>query len=534
MPTLQFAGFVSRNDSHYSVRVQPFKHISVKHVLAPIMKYSILLLIASVSLVVSASRVARAEISIVKIPEEDDLEVIRLTVTPAAAPMPAFKYRLVTPDLDLHPGNAAPFYYRAFIELSGPLQRTRKDFGEDEFDSWIRIPLGELPLDKVRKAESQLSWIIDQHIVQATSLRNCDWQLNVESLRGPDTISFLLPEFQESRQLGRLLLLRTRLQIAERRYQDAIDTMRMNYRLAVDTANVPLFVCGLVGIAEAELANGALRELIAQPDSPNMYWALAELPQPLVELGPAMRFEMGIGPRIFPFIHHAESTERAPEEWNRLYREAVQDFAKVGDTRFGQLSPHAAGVVGTGYALVGYPHAKRWLIEQGFDREHVEQMAVGQVIAIYSERIYQQFADELETLWYMPFWESRIRQAQAYKQLQNASPLGGSENREILPIADSLLPALVSARGAQVRLEREIAAMQVIEALRMYAAAHDGKLPESLDDIHEVPVPMNPATGKSFEYRLDEETAIIALPPSDGLYPSNRRFEIRIADQSNQ
>jgi hypothetical protein len=78
-------------------------------------------------------------------------------------------------------------------------------------------------------------------------------------------------------------------------------------------------------------------------------------------------------------------------------------------------------------------------------------------------------------------------------------------------------------------LERDIAALRVIEALRMYAAAHDGQLPKALDEITAVPVPPNPATGKPFVYRLNGTTAVVELPQSDGFHSPNRRFEIQIA-----
>ena len=160
--------------------------------------------------------------------------------------------------------------------------------------------------------------------------RNCDWALDMESLRGPNVIAVLLPEFQESRELARMLSLQSRLAIAERRYDDAIETMRMNYRLGHDVATGPLLVCGLIGIAIDGIANLTATELIAAPDSPNMYWALTELPQPMIDLRPAARFEMDFGPRMFPFINHAETTERAPARMESAVRTGGSRFWEAG------------------------------------------------------------------------------------------------------------------------------------------------------------------------------------------------------------
>jgi hypothetical protein len=80
-----------------------------------------------------------------------------------------------------------------------------------------------------------------------------------------------------------------------------------------------------------------------------------------------------------------------------------------------------------------------------------------------------------------------------------------------------------------MRLDREVASLRVIEALRMYAASHDGRLPARLEDIDQIPVPDNPATGKPFAYRLEGATAILELPPSDRVNSGNCRYEIEIA-----
>ena len=40
-------------------------------------------------------------------------------------------------------------------------------------------------------------------------------------------------------------------------------------------------------------------------------------------------------------------------------------------------------------------------------------------------------------------------------------------------------------------------------------AAHDGRLPATLDEIKEVPIPLNPMTGKPFPYHLEGKTAVL-------------------------
>jgi hypothetical protein len=495
----------------------------------------------------SLSPLAFADVSYERVKEGDhDIDVVRVVMTPAAEPVPAFRHRLVARDVDLKTGNAVPFYYRAQAEMRTVMKNVRDKYDEDtEFGLWYgtgegSTPIAKLPLAKLREVDQMFDPIFRNHLAPAFERSDCDWDLGVRELRGVDLVSFLLPEFQDSRELARMMGLRTRLAIAERRYDDAIAVIRDQYRLGHDVATVPFLVCGLIGTAIDAMNNGAMIDLIANPDSPNMYWALTELPQPLVDLHTAARFEMDFGPRMFPSIDGAETAEHTSDEWNRLFTQAVQDFAKIGGevipmqggkSGIPKLDRAKAGIAATGLGLIGYTPAKERLVALGFDRGRIEKMAVGQVLAIYTEQVYRRFTEEYEKLWYMPFADAKRVSDKLDAKLRNANFIYGSdEDRELLPIVSMLMPSIHAVRGAQVRLDRDVASLRVIEALRMYAAEHIGKLPKSLDEITTVPVPRNPATGKPFEYRVNSKTAVLDLPPSDGLNVS-RRFEIQIATE---
>jgi hypothetical protein len=80
------------------------------------------------------------------------------------------------------------------------------------------------------------------------------------------------------------------------------------------------------------------------------------------------------------------------------------------------------------------------------------------------------------------------------------------------------------------RLDGEIGARQCIEALRHYAATHDGKLPAQLGDIAGVGRPNDPVTQKPFMYRLDGTKAILEMGVPEGGRPrEGLRFEITVA-----
>jgi len=478
---------------------------------------------------------ARAELTVVEnADEQQGLMVFKMTVTPAAEPTPAFKHRLIPRESEMRSGNAALHYSRAFAEgnLSGAWKAIEKEYGFDEVhggsetDGWYSVhrPLRDLPLDKVRQAASRFDTIVHQCVARGTVRRHCDWGRDIDELRGSDVFSLLIPEAQETRSLSRMLMLRTRAAIADGDYERAIEHLRMNYRLGQNVARDPILICGLVGIAEASLGNAEMIELIAAKDSPNMYWALAELPRPFIDLEPAVRYELNWGQRIFPFMLDAETEEHSPEEWARLLAEAFTQIQQVSGNGVVIKDEKARfGVVGLG--LLAYPDAKRRLIAGGMDAARVERMPAGQVIAVDASREYERIANELEKSSHIPYHLAKKRTAEVDLLLKGKQLQGGLGH----VLAALMMPALDAVRYAQMRLDWQLNALQAIEALRMHAAT-TGSLPASLDEVKIVHVPYNPVTGKPYEYRLNGKTATLSLPFSDGFPNVAARFEISLAE----
>jgi hypothetical protein len=434
--------------------------------------------------------------------------------------------------LEMRPGNAALYYTRAAAEhgVPGRWKDIVKANGEEEVhggggkEAWYSParPLGAMPMDRVREAASAFDVLVDQCVARATVREDCDWGRNIEELEGLDIIGLLLPEVQDTRALSRALMLRTRVAIADGDYDRAIDHLRMNYRLGQNVARDPILVCGLVGIAEAALGNYELPELIAAKNSPNLYWAIAELPRPFIDLYPATRYELSWGMKIFPVLIDPEKQEHSPQEWARLLANSLRDMqaAADGSPRLDEWTVRL-GVVGFG--LLAYPDAKQRLLASGMDAAEIERMPTGQVIAVDASREYQRIAQEFEKWWYTPYTVAKKRGADPDGFLRDR--FKGGYGRIL---ATLLMPALSRVRDAQMRLDWQLNALQAIEAIRMHAALA-GKLPKSLQEISIVPVPKNPATEQDYQYRLDGDTAILELPQSDGFTGVAWRYEITLA-----
>jgi len=84
--------------------------------------------------------------------------------------------------------------------------------------------------------------------------------------------------------------------------------------------------------------------------------------------------------------------------------------------------------------------------------------------------------------------------------------------REPALFAHALLEGVSGTRLPQARLDQRIALLRHVEALRLYAADHNGALPAKLAEIP-VPLPDDPFSGKPFRYEVNGTTAHLRGSP---------------------
>jgi hypothetical protein len=458
---------------------------------------------------------------------------IELIVSPAAEARPALKYTLLPTPGERTPGNAAQHYYRAIVLQKQQPKELWQEFN-DKHQAWLAASID----DAQAKAEIA-RWLASQKNalaeVRAGAFREyCDWDFRLQDLRGPELLSFLLPEIQECRTLARTIQLQARLAIMEGRPDDALEALRTGFQLARDAAQPPYLISGLVGVAITNVMTDELVRLIQHTDA-NYYWALAALPEPLVDLRPAMQFEMHMPAQMFPFLQDAETADRSPDEWRKLILGCVRGLESLGGSS-SAMNDWQSELAATGLVAKMYPQAKQQLIDEGFDRDRVEAMPVGQVVAIQTSRSVQYAFHEVFKLSHLPYQEATGRMPQTLKRLEAEGHLHGKfSGREGLPLTSLLLPAVSGVMQAETRNARNLATVQAIEAIRMHAAASGGKLPKSLAEITIVPVPANPATGQPFPYTLDAAAnqATLEVAPIGSLTPQQdgKRYVIKLKGQ---
>jgi hypothetical protein len=458
-------------------------------------------------------------------------KVIELWVAAAGEPRPALKYRLLPAPSERMPGNAAPYYYRALLHMRNIPKEHWKEY-DDKADAWLSSDESKFPKEEVAKWIPASAW--HSQLKTAAFREFCDWEFRIQDLRGMDVITFPLQEIQDCRQLARLIRLKAHYEIMDGRWPDAVQTLALGYQLARDVAEAPLIINGLIGLAIAQMMNEELLVLFEHGDA-NLYWAIASFPQPLIDLAPAMQFEMTMPLQLFPFLKDAETAEHSPDEWRRLIVGCLKGLEQMSSAdSSGQWRSWQAELAAAALVTKIYPAAKEELIASGMDRQKVESMPVGQIVAIQTARNTEHAFQQVFKNFLLPYDEASRRLTETEKRLIREGHLGpAAQLRSGLPIANLLLPAVNNVLRAEVRLARDLAALQVIEALRMQAAEGGGKLPASLAEVKVAPAPDDPASGRPFSYKYDAASAAATLEvPSLAGEPvrgsSAKRYVIRL------
>jgi hypothetical protein len=406
---------------------------------------------------------------------------VRLKVAPMPAPKPALKYQLLPEVQELNPGNPAQNYLKCFAEQRNFFYGKVSVADRARFQS---IPLVELPAAQLRQyggsALKQADW--------AARLDALDWQVlqRVQS----DGVDVALPELGPLQILAAALQVRFRGQVAGHYYDDAVRSAKTMFALARHLGEHPTALGNLVGLWVAGLALDTLEEMVQQPGCPNLYWALTDLPCPLVDLRKGAQGERTlVATDLKPLREDPMTDDELEKVVSRL--SGIMSFARE------QAGQPPRSLRTALRALAEDPErvrdARRRLVQAGCSEGLTAKLPPVQVILLDAKRDYEVRRDERLKLLPLAPWQ--IDLAGSKEPERNGDGL----------FAD-LLPRVLKARRAQGRLEQRIALLRHVEALRLFAADHGGRLPEALADCA-VPLPDDPFTGKPFAYKGEGATA---------------------------
>lgn len=443
-------------------------------------------------------------------------EDVRMTIHPAAPGEPALGNALLPEPADQEPGNAATVYLMAFEDAG-------RVTADPSFDALQGARAADLDEQKAAAFVNAHGTMLAQLSVAARR-SECDWSPPTRE-RG---LRAVLPYLNAARVAGDVLSIKAKLAIKRRDFPQAVEALRDGFALADHLEREPLLIHALVAVSIRTRLLADVRELIQQPGAPNLYWPLVNLPPAGRDRIRIMQMEKASLFLTYPSLRHVEQLSAA--ESRRVFDE-LQSL--VGGSGAGQWPALLLGMVHS------YPKAKQVLIDEGRSRDAVESMpADTAVLAYYVAQYVDQF-DDINKLAGLPLWRLYARMAEPTAAQAGPRTTGRlhsygyaqrDDPRTYNPLL-AILPAHRRAFANFVSVERDRAMLRAVEAIRAYAAAHNGAVPPSLDALApDTPAPVDPMLNRPFEYRAEGDTATLTAPAPAGEPPqSAKTFHITVA-----
>jgi hypothetical protein len=432
---------------------------------------------------------------------DKSVELRKLSLVPAAEPVPAMSYRLLPRYLDQKNGNAALLYYSAAALCPDSDPRDTEDI-QKKIGDWREMPVDQLDRKEVDKALSSFSNCFHQ-IKLAAQRNNCQWEMPLE-----DGYAMQMPHLATFRRMIFAMQLQIRLKIADGQIDQAMEMLQQGLYMGRSIAQGPTVIQDLVGVAITALMLKEVEGLMQIPDSPNLYWALTALPNPMIDMHSSLENEREMLFVEFPQLRNLESEVLSPAQASAV----ISDFMnKIQALSEDMVDVPFKGLLPVGWVMMHYSDAKEYLARKGYSQERIEALPAAQAVLIYQKQEYLEMLDNLFKWFELPYYQAQPHLQEAAKRLVDNQYNKGIKTN----LFCTLVPALSRIAFLQARLDRNIALLRTIEAIRMFAADHSGQLPGSLTEITSIPIPLDPVTGKDFIYRrIDERAARLEAPVS--------------------
>ena len=453
--------------------------------------------------------------------ESPQLKERSIRLSPMAEPDPALKYRFwVSPSMR-QPGNVAPLISRALVQFLAHPNRSSLDLQYAKLsEPWVERHVRDVSLSS---HVSQQREILDT-IYDAANMETLELRSTQRHKTGNEILAANLSEIQSLRNLARLVQLDALLAIHERRYDHAVRAIGAGFRLAefAQCSGDTNLLNGLVSVAISGITFSLVEELSQQVDAPNLYWALASLPEVLWDQRGWIDGEsVSMSRIIYPLLEPASATMTSSDWKYRLVHSAEVLMAKRSlllaapalNRDESDLSIRASAQLIVGIALlVSSDWARTELIDSGIASELVQRMSASEVVSRNTRLLVERSRDDL---FKWSFLQSFGKSYSDAEREEFRLKLGVEVVQPGNVLIGLLLPALQAANSAALRCNITHKQLMLHEALRAYAAAHAGKLPASLDSLQPVPALPNPESGELFQYeRLSDSEALVRRNPN--------------------
>jgi hypothetical protein len=437
-----------------------------------------------------------------------------LSLRPAGPPVPSFRYELVPAGPKLSPNNAALLHHRALHLVADVRPPAQEHYATiEKFEKAKAKPLWEFPKAEVATYLHTYRNVFKE-LEAAARCGHCDW--GTDDRVSAEGIGFMLPEVQKMRELAFLLSLRCRLHAAEGKVDLALRDVQTGLVLGRHVGQGPTLIHFLVGAAIATIFVTELEQVMQTPECPNLYWSLTALPRPLLDLRKPMEGEIRSMESTIPLPKDVDKGPMTPEEALAALDRLWAGIQKLAESE-GQLGLAESRLGLAFYITLQHPSARKSLLAAGKTEAELDAMPAAQVVMLDALVKFRNLRDEHFVWFNVPYPEAiqgMQKSEEKVKEVRRNPPLDYLQTMLIL-----LLPAVDKVYGAQVRVERRLASLRTVEAVRLHAARTNGRPPAKLTDISIVPVPVDPATGQPFGYAVEGNQLTIDVAPPLGATP---------------
>lgn len=439
-------------------------------------------------------------------------QVIRLAIHAAPLPVPSLKYDLLPPAREIRPGNAALLYYQL---ISQPLPKPGED--SDKFREKIDKLL-EGPVDPQR-TEQIKPLIPDGYplILLETGARraSCDWGILMEQ-----GLATELPPLGQVRLRAKLLALKIRMEIAEGKPDEALRDLQTGLAFARHVGSEGTLIQTLIGAAMMNLMLEQVEQFVQSPDAPDLYWAAAALPRPAVDIRTSLAGERTFLEWTWPILNDMGTVPLSAAQLAALQKAHSELARQLTELR---EEMHPVRTPLDTWTKEVRPEARRYLLSKGYEPQAVQAMPAIQAAMIYGWDSYCQARDDVYQWMLLPYWQGWRGMQQAQERIAKAKAQPGAS--PILGLTADMGRFYFILHA----LERRLAILQCIEAIRLHAASHEGRLPTSLAEMTQSPAPIDPITGKEFVYKVTGNQAVLEGAAPAGDDPSHAvRYELTL------
>lgn len=423
----------------------------------------------------------------------DGPKPIELTIMASAIETPVLKYRLFPSEAEMKPGNAVPILLRLPWD-----QRVWMTQVFPTLHEWGTRPLNAPEWGQSKGVLPESFYV---EMKRAAFRREASWEYPIGETSSP--YSILLPDVQElSNWLGRGLSARIRYHISRGELDKAREGIMVGIANSRHIAHTTFYINQMVAISIHRIMLERVNELISQPDSPNLYWALSALPDSLLQMDRAADFESDIFALTFPAVRDFDRPRDA-NEWKKMARQLVEFLEELDELpRLDQIDPERSAQI---YVAKMTGQARSDLLKLALvSPEKVAQMTDHEAVVRWYTHWRISTDERVSAVLMLPPREAwrELKKLQTEVELMQAKT-GTQADR----------PNPTSMYLAAWTLKRRIQALRLIEAIRDHLATHDGQLPELLKDIHNVAIPVDPITNQPFIWSVNGKVATLASPP---------------------